>query len=153
MDIATLDRPIADLVTELMVSDLAVLDAALDTASALLKRRKETLHAILARRFEDEARKQLVAAKKDTGTATIITNGITIKAEFKKTVEWDQTKLLAALNAMAPDDAKHYGKVTLAVEERKFTAAPPAVQKALADARTVKPSKPSFAFKLDNVEA
>jgi hypothetical protein len=41
---------------------------------------------------------------------------------------WDQDKLRDALNAMSPEDAQHYGKLTFAVEERKFTAAPPAIR-------------------------
>src|SRR6185312_1366653 len=99
-----------------MTADLIALDAALDAETAALKRRKEVFSAIVARRFEEQARAQLTASGKDTGTATLVSNGITIKAEFKKKVEWDQAKLIAAANAMKPEDARHYLKVEMKVD-------------------------------------
>jgi hypothetical protein len=38
---------------------------------------------------------------------------------------------------MSPENAQHYGKLTFAVEERKFTAAPPAIREELEECRTV----------------
>ena len=37
-----------------------------------------------------------------------------------------------------PEDARHYGKLTLAVDERKYTAAPPAVKGVLSVAAPLK---------------
>lgn len=147
MDLTTLDRPVADLSSELMVADLATLDAALADVSAQLKRRKDTLHAVMSRRFEADARAQLAALKKDTGTATITTNAGEIKVEIPKEVEWDQERLTTALNGMNQDDARHYANITIKVDERKFSAAPPAVQAALRPARTVRAGKLKFSFK------
>jgi hypothetical protein len=151
MDLSALDFT-ADL-PRLMVADLQELDAQLDAASALLKKRKDALHSILARRFEDDARKQLVAKGQDTGTATLVANGITVKVVYAKDVAWDQAKLRAAFDRMAPADAAHYAKYKLEVEEKKYTAAPPAVQAALKDARTVKAKKAVFSFKIEDAEA
>jgi hypothetical protein len=153
MDLSVLDSPAVISLTGLMVSDLQQFDAQLDVMAATLKARKGVLHALLSHRFEEAARAQLTAAKKDTGTATLVSNGITVKVEFAKKVEWDQAKLMAALNALAPEDAKHYAKVELKVDERKYTAAPPAIQAALKDARTVGVAKPAFSFKIESAEA
>lgn len=153
MDLKTLDKAVAD-VAALTVSQLVELETALASADAELKRRKETFHATLMRRFEEMAKRRLVAEGKDTGTINIMaSNSTELKVNFPKKVEWDQKLLGAALNAMKPDDARHYGKVKLEVEERKFGAAPPAVQKALLAARTVKVGKPTFSFKADDAEA
>jgi len=38
---------------------------------------------------------------------------------------------------MPEEDARHYGKLTLAVDERKYTAAPPAIRNLLEPCRTV----------------
>ena len=38
---------------------------------------------------------------------------------------------------MSPENAKHYGKLVVSVEERKYTAAPPDIKNQLEDCRTV----------------
>lgn len=148
-----LDEPIAEIAGQLMLSDLAILDGSLDLEMKKMKRRKDVLQELLSRRFEEDARKMLVANGKDTGTVNLQTNAITVKVVFAKKVEWDQAKLAEALNKLPAADARHYAKVELKVDERKFTAAPPAIQAVLQDARTVKVAKPSFSFAVDDAEA
>jgi hypothetical protein len=154
MNIATLDRPVADLASELMAADLVTLEALIDAEKATLKRRGETFAAVMSRRFDEKAKAALLAAKKDTGTVHVEAgNGIDLTVNYPKKVEWDQKALRAAFDAMPEATARHYAKVKLEVEERKFTAAPPDVQKALLPARTVKVGKPSFSFKVTDAEA
>lgn len=74
---------------------------------------------------------------KDFGTAQIVEGNQRLKVTVGKKVTWDQDKLRDVLNTMSPEDAQHYGKLTFAVEERKFTAAPPAIRNELQDCRTV----------------
>jgi len=83
------------------------------------------------------ARDALRADGKDFGTTYIVAGNRKMKAIVRKKVTWDQDQLNNALNAMDPNDARHYGKITLTVEERKFTAAPPAIKAALEECRTV----------------
>jgi hypothetical protein len=45
--------------------------------------------------------------------------------------------LRETLETMSDEDARHYGKLTFAVEERKFTAAPPAIKRILEECRTI----------------
>lgn len=146
MDLTLLDKPVAELATSLMVDELVALDIALDAESEALKRRKATLQAIFARRFEETAKAQLVAKGADTGTATITLNDRTLKVVFAKKVEWDTPKLIAISRDMKPEDARHFIKLEAKVDERKFTAATPEMQARLAPARTLKVQKPKFTF-------
>jgi len=52
------------------------------------------------------------------------------------------------LSKLSEEDARHYGKLTFAVEERKFTAAPPAIKRILEDCRTTEVG--SFKVELDS---
>lgn len=154
MDITTLNRPVAELAELLTVPDLQTLETVLDAEKDALKRRREIFDAILVRRFGEKAKTALVASGRDTGTVNIMaSNSVELKVTYPKKVEWDQKALRAALDKMKPDDARHYAKVELKVDERKYGAAPPAVQKALLPARTVSCGKPSFSFKADEAEA
>jgi hypothetical protein len=83
------------------------------------------------------AKDVLRANGKDFGTAQIAEGNHRLKVTVGKKVTWDQAKLRDTLNNMSPENAQHYGKLTFAVEERNFTAAPPAIKEELEDCRTV----------------
>ncbi len=87
--------------------------------------------------FFNQACDALRADGKDFGTTHIVAGNRKLKATVRKKVVWDQNELGLVLEAMAPEDARHYGKLTLAVDERKYTAAPPAVKEVLERCRTV----------------
>lgn len=116
----------------------------------LFERREELKHVLTELRdelkdieqqisdtFLDQARAQLRADGKDFGTTHIIAGNAKLKATVRKKVVWDQNELGLVLQSMPEEDARHYGKITLAVDERKYTAAPPAVREALEACRTV----------------
>jgi polyisoprenoid-binding protein YceI len=130
-------------------STLAALANDLEAASTALEARKAKLHAAMVRRYGDGLQRAMVEAGKDTGTFNLndpSSNELLVKINITKRVEWDQDKLTAILDAMPLDEARHYAKATFKVEEKKFLAAPPAIQGAFAPARSVKPGKPSFTF-------
>ena len=79
----------------------------------------------------------LRADGKDFGTTRIIAGNRKYKVTVRKKVVWDQNELGSVLENMNPEDARHYGKLTLAVDERKYTAAPPAIKSLLETCRTV----------------
>jgi hypothetical protein len=79
----------------------------------------------------------LRADGKDFGTTYIVAGNRKLKATVRKKVTWDQDKLGNVLQSMPEEDARHYGKLTLAVDERKYTAAPPAVKDMLEPCRSV----------------
>ena len=98
--------------------------------------------------FYDQARDALRADGKDFGTAHMIAGNQKLKAKITNKVVWDQDKLGSVLEAMAPEDARHYGKLTLAIEERKYTAAPPAIRSLLEPCRSVEIG--GFTVEVDN---
>jgi len=116
----------------------------------LFDRREELKHVISEMRTELKdveeqisdtflpiAKDVLRANGKDFGTAQIAEGNHRLKVTVGKKVTWDQAKLRDTLNNMSPENAQHYGKLTFAVEERKFTAAPPAIREELEECRTV----------------
>ena len=82
------------------------------------------------------ARDSLRADGKDFGTAHIVEGNVRMKANVGKKVTWDQGTLRDTFNSMTPENAQHYAKLTYAVEERKYTTAPPAIKSTLEAART-----------------
>jgi hypothetical protein len=87
--------------------------------------------------FLDQARDALRADGKDFGTTYIVAGNRKLKATVRKKVVWDQDELGNVLQSMPEQDARHYGKLTLAVDERKYTAAPPAIRDILEPCRSV----------------
>ena len=119
-------------------------------SSELLERRDELKEIIAGLRaelkdVEEEisdtwltvARDALRADGKDFGTTYIVAGNKKLKATVRKKVVWNQDELGNVLQKMPEDDARHYGKLTLAVEERKYTQAPPAIKAVLEPCRTV----------------
>lgn len=87
--------------------------------------------------FLDRAKQSLMIEGKDFGTAHILAGNRKVKAVLRKKVTWDQEALRKALDTMPVDDARHYGKLTFSVEERKYNEAPPRVKELLEECRTV----------------
>jgi len=83
------------------------------------------------------ARDALRADGKDFGTTYIVAGNRKLKAVVRKKVTWDQDELGKALQEMPENEARHYGKLTLAVDERKYTTAPPSIKEVLEPCRTV----------------
>jgi len=82
------------------------------------------------------ARDVLRSHGEDFGTAQFFEGNQKFKAVVSKKIKWDQDLLAGALNNMTAENAQHYGKLTFAVEERKYTAAPPAIKEILEECRT-----------------
>ena len=94
------------------------------------------------------ARDALRADGKDFGTTYIVAGNKKLKAVVRKKVTWDQDKLREVLDNMSPSNARHYGKLTFAVEERKYTSAPPETKAVLEECRTVEIG--GFSIEVDN---
>jgi hypothetical protein len=89
-------------------------------------------------RYLDAAKAQLHIEGKDFGTTTIVENDKSVKVQVKKRVEWDQEALERISHSMRTDLVDHYVKKTLTIEERKYTTAPPDLQRLFQEARTAK---------------
>lgn len=108
--------------------------------------RENRLHQAFERRYGSRADNALLADGRDTGTVHLNDGRFDVAVTKPKRVEWDQAELRKALDAMNPEDAKHFARVEIKIDERKFTAATPAVRGLLAPARIVKAGKPTFAL-------
>ncbi len=87
---------------------------------------------------------------KDTGTVTLLMDGIEVKQVITKSVKWDQTKLDAIATRIQTengDPSKYISrKVTLTVAEKEYAAWEPNIQAIFNEARTVKPGSPKITF-------
>jgi len=117
-----------------------------------LKKDLQTINEVFEHKYGNIARDKLREAGKDFGsTSFMIANNIKLNATFRKKVEWDQVGLMTTLDTqMNADDARHYGKVSVTVEERKYASAPPAIKSLLEPHRTV--DLAGVTFKLEEVE-
>lgn len=130
--------------------ELAEIQRQLDHKTAILKARKEKIAAALDRKYGEAAHAKRLDAGKDTGSVRLDDGEFQIVADTSKTVKWDQKLLVAALDTMPVETAKHYAKAEYKVDERKFSAAPPDVQALLAPARTVVPGKTTYTIENKN---
>ena len=90
------------------------------------------------------AKESLAESGRDFGTTYVQDGNTRLKVVVNKKVTWDQDRLRDTLNSMSPDDARHYGKVTFAVEESKYKAAPPAIKAQLEECRTTETGTITF---------
>ena len=144
---AALDEMDIASIAALTAHELADLIDLLDKDATLLKLRKDKLACALNRKYGEASHRTRIAAGKDTGVVHLEDAGFDVAAEVGKTVKWDQTKLIAALNSLPVETAKHYAKAEFKVDERKYAAAPPDIQKILAPARAVVPALETYTFK------
>ncbi len=117
-----------------------------------LKKDLQTINEVFEHKFGNTARDKLREAGKDFGsTSFMIANNIKLNATFRKKVEWDQVGLMTTLDTqMNADDARHYGKINVTVEERKYSSTPPFIKALLEPHRTV--DLAGVTFKLEEVE-
>lgn len=149
-----MDNLTTEMLDTMGVGEIAELDpATLDALQTLCaeeivtaRRRDNNLHKALTMRYAGRASEALLAEGKDTGTVHLDDGRFDITVTRPKRVKWDDKKLRDALNMLDPEEARHLAKVTVAVDERKFTAASPRIQAMLSDARTVEVGKLAFAI-------
>ena len=133
-----LSRPVPLLAAELTIADLKTIQDQLAAAKARLEQQSAIFHALMQRRFEDQARAEYARQKKETGSVRFAaTNTLNLKVEIDKAVKWDQDRLPAILKKLGADDAAHLAKISYDISESKFNAAAPKLREALTAARTV----------------
>ena len=119
----------------------------------IAKKELALINEVLDAKHYNEARNELASQNKNFGTVIINTdsNHLQMKVNVKKKVSWDQAGLMTTLDTqMDADDARHYGKISVTIEERKYTSAPPAIKALLEPHRTV--DLAGVSFKLEEVE-
>jgi len=145
VDVTVLDGIMdAENVAKLPVEVLYQLQDYVQDGLSLARKREAYLAHVLDIRYRQRAEEIRQQQSKDTGTIRLADNDYVVVAEAPKQVHWDRDKLSDALDTFDVEVAKHYGKWTLTVEERKFTAAPPEVRAVLETARTVSVGKTKY---------
>ncbi len=135
------------LVNDLSPADLSTLQDMLARSADQLKARKEVFEAVVTKTYGADAIAAYAQKGDDSGTVRLrASNTLDIKADRSKTVVWDQPGLLAYLNSLKPEDAKHLGSFKVSVGEAKYKAAMPDVKKKLEALRTVKVGDTKFTF-------
>ena len=119
----------------------------------IAKKELALINEVLDAKHYNEARNELASQNKNFGTVIINTdsNHLQMKVNVKKKVSWDQAGLMTTLDTqMDADDARHYGKISVTIEERKYTSAPPAIKAFLEPHRTVEMA--STTYELEEIE-
>ena len=129
----------------------ALIRSALDAA----KPHEDAVAALdteIAARVADPIRQARTLAGKDTGTVTVVVDGVAVKESIPKTVAWDQDKLaeIRARIAGHGDDPDEYISTktvtTHRVDEKAFAAFPDPIKAVFAPAREVKAGKATTTF-------
>lgn len=131
-----------------VLADLSVL---LDHDSEILKKRTANFEAALERKYAMSAYSHRQQKGVDHGTVQFADGEYMVKVNAPKRVKWDQAKLRAALDSMERDEAAHFAKVEIKIDERKFDAALPYIRDRLMVARTVETGKVNY--QLQRIEA
>jgi hypothetical protein len=114
------------------------------------KKARTKVDAALEQRYGEQARKDLTDSGRDVGTTHLTDGPLRIRFELPKRVSWDQKQLgvIAERIVAAGERVQDYMDVDLSVSELRFNNWPPALKEQFAQARTVKPGKPSYRLAL-----
>ncbi|MBL0419785.1 hypothetical protein JI739_05425 [Ramlibacter sp. AW1] len=101
-------------------------------------------------RYAQRAHQLRLAAGKDTGAVHFDDGHVRITSDLPKKVAWEQAQLsvIAARIAAAGDKVADYIDTDYSIPESRFNNWPPALKEQFAQARTVKPGKPSYRLAL-----
>lgn len=151
--VTSVDDMSVEQLAKLDAVDLANLDSDLEAEADLHDRRQAKVNEAKARKYGALAVTARQMAAKDTGTIRLFDGDWQIVCALPKRVKWDQGALRAALDSLSEEDARHYAKVEIKIDERKFDAAPASIRNVLAVARTVETGKPTFIIEPKKEEA
>ena len=125
------------------VADLKRFEAAAKSELAALSNMIQTG---LDMRYGEQAKAQLLAENKDTGTTHVFEGDFDVAVEVSKDVSWDQKELQTIWNRMvtAGQDPTEFITAKYSVSESRFKAWPEVIRQPFMTARTVKPKAAKF---------
>lgn len=128
---------------------IAELTDLLDGVAARVKAAQAEVSQALTARYGEQAKTQLLANERDTGTTHILDGDIDVTVEIGKEVKWEQATLkqFARRIAEGGEDPTEYIEVKYAVSERKYSAWPDSIRRAFEPARTVTPKSPKVTLR------
>ena len=143
---------------EMNVAQIAALpDAQLQEAhinllslQSMVKAVLDRMHTALDQRYAGQAHAARQANGRDFGVCHLSDGALRITVDLPKKVSWDQKQLAAIAEriAAAGEKVADYIDTDYAVSESRFNNWPPALKDQFAQARTVKPGKPSYRLAL-----
>ncbi|MEQ1917518.1 MAG: hypothetical protein ABL856_12420 [Gallionella sp.] len=141
-------------ITALPAEELQSLHINLQTAQRQIKQAVDLVNAALDQRYGAQAAAARRASGKDFGVCHLTDGPLRITVEQPKRVAWDQQKLaaLAARIAAAGENVGDFVDVEYSISESRYTNWPSTLKEQFADARTVKPGKPSYRIALVSEE-
>ena len=149
----TLPIPFLDLsaqvIRDLPLENVAALLRFISEAKSELATLTSLTQAGLELRYGEQAKAQLLAQGKDTGTTHIQDAGFDITVEIGKDVKWDVAgvaDLVARIEA-AGGDPREYVEIKYSVSEAKFKAWPQTLRAPFEALRTVTPKAPKFVLR------
>lgn len=130
-------------------AEIAELSNLLDAVAGRIKSAQGEILKTFTSRYAEQAKAQLLASGRDSGTTHVIDGELDISVEIDKTVKWDQAQLPAIWDRIAAsgDDPRQYIEVKYSVSETKYKAWPDTLKQPFSTARTVTPGKPKIAVR------
>ena len=148
--------------SEMTVAQIALLPAAqlqeahvnLLSLQSIVKSVLERMHTALDQRYAESAKAARLASGRDFGICHINDGELRVTVDLPKKVTWDQKQLsaTAARIEAAGDKVADYIDTDYSIPESRFNNWPPALMEQFAQARTVKPGKPTYRLALVDSE-
>ena len=139
----------AQVIRDLRLENVAALQRFISDAKSELGTLSNMLQTGLEMRYGEQAKTQLLAQGKDTGTTHIQDAGFDITVEIGKDVKWEPkglTELVAKIEATG-SDPREYVEIKYSVSEAKFKAWPQTLRAPFEALRTVTPKAPKFVLR------
>jgi hypothetical protein len=135
---------------ELPPAKLAEVQINIEQLKAWVKETCAKIDSALVRRYGEQERQSRTEAGKDFGIVHLADGPLRVTVDQPKRVSWDQQQLaaIAARIAASGERIDDYLDVEFSVSESRFNNWPPALKEQFAQARTVKPGKPSYRLAL-----
>ena len=139
----------APVIRDLPLENVAALQRFISDAKSELGTLSNMLQTGLEMRYGEQAKTQLLAQGKDTGTTHIQDAGFDITVEIGKDVKWEPkglAELVAKIEATG-GDPREYVEIKYSVSEAKFKAWPQTLRAPFEALRTVTPKAPKFVLR------
>lgn len=130
-------------------AEIVELSDLLDSVASRIKSAQGEILKTFTSRYAEQAKAQLLADGKDTGTTHLQHDDFDITVEIGKDVKWD-TKGLAELVAKIEatgSDPREYVEIKYSVSETKFKAWPQSLRAPFEPLRTVTPKAAKFVLR------
>ena len=139
----------AQVIRDLPLENVAALQRFISDAKSELATLSNMVQTGLELRYGEQAKAQLLAQGKDTGTTHIVDDHFDITVEVAKEIKYESkglAELVAKIEATG-SDPREYVEIKYSVSEAKFKAWPQTLRAPFEALRTVTPKAPKFVLR------